>query len=87
MMAIRSMALLVIFAGLSACGGDDTIIVTCDEKQRYQLVKPGMRVKAPEGLDSLNEYAEMPIPQSQDAPQRPPGAPCIELPPKVSTGS
>lgn len=87
MMTVRSMALLVTFAGLSACGGDDRIIVTCDEQQRYQLVKPGKRISAPEGLDSLNEYAEMPIPKSQDAPERPPGSPCIELPPKVSAGS
>ncbi len=87
MKAIRTIALLIIFAYLSACGGDDSIIVTCDEQQRYQLVTPGKRVKAPEGLDSLNEYAEMPIPQSQDAPVRPPGAPCIELPPKISTGN
>ncbi len=86
MTAIRSMVLLVLFAGLSGCFGDDTIDVTCDEQQRYQLVTPGQRVRAPEGLDSLNEYAEMPIPQSQDAPERPPGSRCIELPPRIQTG-
>ncbi len=87
MTAIRSIAASLIVAGLSGCFGDDTIDVTCDEERRYQLVTPGKRVTAPEGLDSLNEYAEMPIPQSQDAPERPPGSRCIELPPRIQAGS
>lgn len=83
MTAIRLIFILVMLSGLSACGGDGPIITTCDEPQRYQGVAAGKRVEAPAGLDPLNEFAEMPIPKSQDAPARPPGSRCIELPPKV----
>jgi hypothetical protein len=87
MTAIRLIVMLAIFGGLSACGGDGPIITTCDEPQRYQGVTAGKRVVAPEGLDPLDEFAEMPIPKSQDAPARPPGSPCIELPPKAGSSN
>jgi len=86
MMANRWTVILAILSSLSACGGDGPIITSCDEPQRYQSVTAGKRVKAPEGLDPLNEFAEMPIPESQDAPTRPPGSRCIELPPIVGSG-
>lgn len=70
---------------LSACGKDELLSPTCDEPQRYQNVVAGKRVEVPEGLDPLNEYAEMPIPKADDAPPRPPGSRCIELPPSVGT--
>lgn len=85
MTAIRSTVILAILSSLSACGGDGPIITTCDEPQRYQSVTASKRVEAPPGLDPLNEFAEMPIPKSQDAPSRPPGSRCIELPPKVGS--
>lgn len=87
MTAIRLTVIVAILSSLSACGGDAPIITTCDEPQRYQSVKAGKRVTAPEGLDPLNEFAEMPIPKSQDAPARPPGSRCIELPPKIGSGN
>lgn len=83
MTAIRWTAVFLVLPGLSACGGDELINLSCDEMQRYQLVAPGKRIETPEGLDSLNEFAEMPIPKSKDAPTRPPGTRCIELPPSV----
>lgn len=85
MTMVRLTAVLAVVASLSACGGDDVIKQTCDEPQRYQRVVPGKRVEVPEGLDPLNEFAEMPIPKAEDAPVRPPGARCLELPPTVIT--
>lgn len=66
---------------LSSCGGDEVINYTCDEPQLYQAVKPGKRIVVPEGLDPLNELAEMPIPKAENAVERPAGSRCIELPP------
>jgi len=85
MKASQIVVALAILGGLSGCGGNDVINATCDEPQRYQAVVPEKKVKAPEGLDPLNEFAEMPIPKAQDAPVRPPGSRCIELPPAIGT--
>jgi len=78
-------SVLVAIACLSACGKDELLNPTCDEPQRYQNVVAGKRVEVPEGLDPLNEFAEMPVPKADDAPPRPPGSRCIELPPPVGT--
>ena len=69
--------------GLAGCVGDPEINYSCDEPQAYQAVAPGKKVMPPAGLDPLNEFAEMPIPKAQDAPVRPPGSRCIELPPSI----
>ena len=87
MTAIRLFAGLILLGSLSACGGDGLIDNTCDEPQRYQSAVEARRVVAPEGLDPLNERAEMPIPKPENAPERPPGAPCIDLPPPVGPGT
>jgi hypothetical protein len=76
-----------ILLGLSACGGGGLIDQSCDEPQRYQSVVAGKRIEVPEGLDPLDEYAEMPIPKPEGAPVRPPGSRCVELPPSARTGS
>ena len=83
MIMVRLIAALAILGCVSACGGNDVINQTCDEPQRYQRVVAGKRVEVPEGLDALNEFAEMPIPNAKDAPVRPPGSRCLELPPTV----
>ncbi|MGB5720749.1 MAG: hypothetical protein WBM34_08645 [Woeseiaceae bacterium] len=87
MKVCRTIIAVAIAASIAACGGDDVIDQTCDEVQRYQQVVPSKRVQVPEGLDPLNERAEMPIPKAKDAPVRPPGSPCIELPPSAGAGS
>jgi uncharacterized lipoprotein len=81
------LAMTLAVAGiLSGCGGEDVINYSCDEPQPYQAVRAGKRIEAPEGLDQLNELAEMPVPKAEGAPVRPIGSRCIELPPKVTTG-
>ncbi len=76
---------LLLLSSLVACGKGE-IRTTCDEPQPYQAVVPGKRVVAPEGLDSLDEFKEMPVPKSNTAP-RPAGSKCIEYPPSVVPGS
>ena len=87
MTSVRLFAVFSLIACLSACGGDGVIDTSCDEPQRYQQIAPGKRVEAPEGLDPLNEFAEMPIPEPENAPVRPPGSRCIEMPPAVGAGT
>ena len=85
MSMVRLIAALAIVGFLPACGGDDMINQTCDEPRRYQSVVAGKRVEVPEGLDALNEFAEMPIPKAEGATVRAPGSRCIELPPSVGS--
>ncbi len=85
MTAIRMAMMLTVLFAVSGCGGDGLIDNSCDEPQRYQSAVEGRRIDVPEGLDPLDERAEMPIPKPQEAPVRPPGSPCIELPPAVRT--
>ena len=81
MTTIRLLAVFAVLAGLGACGGDENLKYSCDETKKYMTVTEGKRIEAPEGLDPLNELAEMPIPRPEDAP--PPSQRCIELPPSV----
>ena len=80
--AIATISSLIVFSSLVGCWGKGEVRSTCDEPQPYQAVVPGKRVIVPDGLDSLDEYKEMPIPQSE-SPPRPAGAKCIEYPPVI----
>ena len=72
---------LILSAVIAACGGNDTVEVDCDDGSKYQNRVEGKRVVSPEGLDSLNELAEMPIPRADpDAAQPAPGK-CVDMPP------
>ncbi len=79
----RLMAVLVLGALLSACGGADSLVVQCNDDLLYQNREVGKRVVAPEGMDQLNEFAEMPIPKADpDAPKIPEGR-CYDQPPTL----
>ena len=81
------LAVLFLSASLSACGGNDTREIDCEDNLRYQDRTVGKRVVAPEGLDQLDEYEEMPIPKADpDAPQMEPGK-CDDMPPVIETGN
>ena len=80
------LAVLLISASLAACGGNRTKEVDCAKDLRFQNREVGKRVVAPEGLDQLDEFAEMPIPKADpDAPPHPAGA-CADMPPAIGTG-
>ncbi|MBT8091774.1 MAG: hypothetical protein KJN77_01975 [Gammaproteobacteria bacterium] len=83
---IKIVFLLAFVIGLAACGGDNAIDTSCDEPQRYQSVSAGKRIVVPEGLDPLNEFAEMPIPSAENVAERPKGSRCIEMPPSIGSG-
>ncbi len=78
-----SAALIAMLLVLSACGRDK-IRDHCAEPEPYLSVVAGKRIVIPEGLDSLDDFKEMPIPKSETAP-RPDDARCIESPPAVKT--
>jgi len=83
--ATTTISSFILLSTLAACGKGE-IRTTCDEPQPYQAVVPGKRIVVPEGLDSLDEFKEMPIPKSDTEP-RPAGSRCIENPPSVRSGS
>lgn len=71
---------------LSGCGIGGEIDQTCDDVRTYQLAEEGRRLETPEGLDDLDEFREMPLPQASPRPARPPGQPCLDLPPSILSG-
>ncbi len=77
------LAVLLLGASLSACGGNKT--VDCDEGMRFQNREVGKRVVVPDGLDQLNEYAEMPIPKADPDAAPPLPGKCADMPPTLST--
>lgn len=82
---ITVVAGLILLSGLSACNRGGTLD-TCDEPEPYQLVVEGKHIEVPEGLDSLDEFKEVPIPRA-DSPPRPEGSKCIDYPPSIQSGS
>ena len=75
---------IILMSSLAACFGDGEIRLTCDEPQLYQAAVETKKVVAPDGLDGLEEYREMPTPKAESQ-ARPAGSRCIESPPPVST--
>ena len=81
----RLAIVLTLSVVLAACGGDDNIVVDCDEGLQYQNRVEGKRVVVPEGLDPLAEYAEMPIPKADPEAASPPEGQCIDMPPPIGS--
>ena len=72
---------VLLSAGLAACGNKG--VKTCDKPERYQQATVNDRVRTPEDLDDLDTMREMPVPEANPAQERPPGSPCIDLPPRI----
>jgi len=82
----RLIAIVMCSALFAACGGDENIVVECDNPFEYLNRVEGKRVEVPEGLDDLDAFAEMPIPRADpNAPKIPEGR-CVEMPPAVGSG-
>jgi len=77
------LAVLTLSALMSACGGNDSKVIDCDEGLKYQNRVEGKRVVVPEGMDALEEYAEMPIPKADPEAASPPAGQCADMPPYV----
>lgn len=82
---ITAVAGLILLASLSACWKGE-IRQTCDEPEPYQSAIEGKHIVVPDGLDSLDELKEIPIPRA-DSPPRPEGSKCIDYPPSMQTSS
>lgn len=82
---LRTAVFVATLALLSGCGGNKEL--SCDEVRRYQLAAEGKRIETPDDLDDLEPLREMPLPKASPRPERPPGSPCLDLPPSVLTGN
>ena len=83
----RLIAIMLGSALFAGCFGDDGIIVECDGGEEFQNRVESKRVEVPEGLDSLDVFAEMPIPRADpNAPKTAEGR-CIDMPPPIGSGN
>ncbi len=80
---IKTMIMMAALAVMSGCGVGGEIDNTCDEVRLYQLATEGRRLETPEGLDDLDQFREMPLPQASPRPPRGAGMPCLDLPPSI----
>ena len=81
----RLFAVLMLGAMVSACGWNDTKEIDCDEGLEYQNRERAERVVVPEGMDPLNEFAEMPVPNADPDAAPPPAGQCIDMPPPLGS--
>ncbi len=77
-------AFVMMATSLTGCGG--TPDRSCDEVRRYQLAVEAPKVQSPDGLDTLDEFRELPLPEASPRPERPEGSPCLDLPPNILSG-
>ncbi len=85
MHVLRVTVLLTSTSLLSACifGGPPK----CETDGRYQLSQAGERIEAPDGLDDLQPYKEMTIPEASPRQPRADSDRCLEAPPSISSDS
>ena len=76
---LRYALLLAGTALISGCGNN----MTCDEPQPYQASHQGVRIAAPEGMDDLQSFKELKVPEASPQQAMPEGSPCLELPPAL----
>jgi uncharacterized lipoprotein len=79
MMLARLMIVAALLV-LAACGESKSL--ACDEGP-YQVAVRAPKVQSPEGLDSLDPLAEMPLPAASPQAPRPADGPCLEHPPEI----
>ena len=82
MRRIRTASLAGLCLVLGACSSAQT----CDEPEFYEAAESGRRIEAPEGLDNLQAYKELKIPEASPRPPREPGSGCIDRPPTLRIG-
>ncbi len=85
--ALSFLSCLVAVSLLAACGGSaPDIAQSCDDgRQRYLEATEHDKLKVPDDLDEPDKLKELPLPEATPRPDRPADAPCLELPPGVSS--
>ncbi len=82
---LQTVCLLCASGAMAGCFGDKAIDRTCDDPKFYESAQRGAKIRSPEGLDELEDYREMPIPEPTNTTPRPAGSPCVDLPPGTVT--
>ena len=80
-MRFAAIALVSSIFLLSACGGSGKL--KCDNEGAYLTASPSPRVRAPEGMDELETFREVPVPEASPQVQRAAEGRCLEAPPPV----
>ena len=76
----------IIIVTLAAVTGACATTETCEEPLFYESAQAGKRIAAPDDLDDLAAFKEIPIPEASPRPPRPPGSGCIDRPPTLRLG-
>jgi uncharacterized lipoprotein len=84
MSTCRLLAVVLLVASLAACGGNKPKEVDCEKELQFQNRELGKRIVAPEGMDQLDEFAEMPIPKADPDAAPHPGGACADEPPRIN---
>ncbi len=80
-MKFASIALMFSVFVLSSCGGAEKL--KCDNEGAYLAASPVPRVRAPEGMDELETFREVPVPEASPQVERTDDGRCLEAPPPV----